>query len=93
MPQIWADASGHPTTCDGCGKSLSIEHAISCPKVGLVMVRKDDAAKEWGALGARALIPSAIPSEPKSIVVQYRGRGPGPERSKEVEQPTAAQIQ
>ena len=42
-----------------------IEHALSCPKGGLVMTWNDDAAKEWGALGARALVPSAITYEPK----------------------------
>ena len=49
-----------PATCDGCGKNFSIEHALSCPKGGLVLVRYDDAAKLWGALGARTLAPSAI---------------------------------
>ena len=33
-------------TCDGYGKRLSIDHAISCPKGGLVLERHDDAAKE-----------------------------------------------
>ena len=37
-----------PATCDGCGKRFSIEHALSCPKGGLVIARHDDAAKEWG---------------------------------------------
>ena len=54
-----------PVTCDGCGKKFSIEHALSCPKGGLVLARSDDAAKKWGALGARALVPSAITHEPK----------------------------
>ena len=54
-----------PATCDGCGKKFSIEHALSCPKGGLVLARHDDAAKEWGALGARALVPIAITYEPK----------------------------
>ena len=54
-----------PATCDGCGKKLSIEYTLSCPKGGLVLARHDDAAKEWGALGARALVPSAITYEPK----------------------------
>ena len=54
-----------PATCDGCGKKLSIEHALSCPRGGLVIERHDDAAKEWGALGARDLVPSAISYEPK----------------------------
>ena len=25
-------------TCDGCGKRFSIEHALSCPKGGLILV-------------------------------------------------------
>ena len=54
-----------PATCDGCGKKFSIEHALSCPKGGLVLARNDDAAKEWGALGSRALVPSTITYEPK----------------------------
>ena len=47
-------------TCNGCGKNLLIENALSCPKGGLVLARHDDAAKEWGALGAQALVPRAI---------------------------------
>ena len=49
-----------PATYNGCGKKFSIEHALSCPKGGLFLARKNDAAKEWGALGYRSLIPSAI---------------------------------
>ena len=41
-----------PAICDGCGKKFLIEHALSCPKGGLVLTWHDDAAKEWGALGA-----------------------------------------
>ena len=52
-------------TCNGCGKKFSIEHVLSCPKVGLVLVRHDDAAKYWGALGSQALVPSAITYKPK----------------------------
>ena len=54
-----------PATCYGCGKKFSIEHALSCPKGGLVLARHDDDAKEWGALGARAFVPIAITYEPK----------------------------
>ena len=54
-----------PATCDGCPKKFSIEHALSCPKGGLVLARNDEAVKEWGALGARDLVPSAITYEPK----------------------------
>ena len=47
-------------TCDGCGKRFSIKNSLSCPKGGLFMVRNDDAAKEWGALGAQELMSCAI---------------------------------
>ena len=68
-----------PTTCDGCGKNLSIEHTLSCPKIGLVLARHSDAANEWGALGAQALVPSAITYEPKfnSRTVQEERTGAG----------------
>ena len=68
-----------PATCDGCGKKFSIEHALSCPKGGLVLARHDDAAKEWGALGSLALVPSAISYEPKinSRTVQGKRTGAG----------------
>ena len=54
-----------PANCDGCGKKFCIEHALSFPKGGLVIGRHNNAAKEWGALGAWALAPSAITYEPK----------------------------
>ena len=54
-----------PVTCNGCGKRLLIEHALSCPKGGLVLERHDEDEKEWGALGYRALVPSAITYEQK----------------------------
>ena len=34
-----------PTTCDDYSKKFSIEHALSCPKGGLVLARHDNAAK------------------------------------------------
>ena len=66
-------------TCDGCGKKFLIEHALSCPKGGLVLARHDDYAKEWGALGARALVPSAITYKLKinSRTVQGERTGAG----------------
>ena len=68
-----------PVTCDGCGKRFFIEHAISCPKVGLVLARHYDAAKEWGALGVRALVPSAKTYKPiiNSRTVQWERTGAG----------------
>ena len=68
-----------PANCDGCGKKFSIKHALSFPKGGLVLLRHDEAAKEWGALGARALVPSTITYEPKinSRTVQGERTGAG----------------
>ena len=54
-----------PATCDCCDNNFSIEHALSCPKGGLVLTGHDDSAKEWGALGARDLVASAITYEHK----------------------------
>ena len=54
-----------PATCNGCSKKFLVEHTLSCPQCGLFFVWHDDAAKEWGALGAWALVPIAIPYEPK----------------------------
>ena len=66
-----------PTTCDGCGMKFSIEHDLSCPKMGLVLARHDDAKKKWGDLGAQALVPSAITYKPKinSRTVQWERTG------------------
>ena len=68
-----------PATCNGCGERFLIEHALSYPKGGLVLVQNDEAAKEWGALGSRALIPSAITYKPKinSRTVQGERTGAG----------------
>ena len=34
-----------PATYKGCGKKFSVEHALSCPKGGLVLERHNGAAK------------------------------------------------
>ena len=75
-----------PATCDGCGKNFSIKHALSCPKGGIVLVQHDATAKEWGALGAGALVPSAITYKPKINSRTVQGRGLVPERGRRVEQ-------
>ena len=68
-----------PATYGGCSKKFLVDHALSCPKVVLVLVWHDDAAKEWVSLGARALVPSAITYEPKinSRTVQRERTGAG----------------
>ena len=54
-----------PVTCNGCGKKLSFDHPLSCPKGALVLERHDGATKGWVVLGAGALAPSAITYKPK----------------------------
>ena len=41
-----------PTYCDCCSKKFSVPHTLSCPEGGLVLVRHNDDAKEWGDLFA-----------------------------------------
>ena len=62
-----------PATCNGCGKKFSIEHALSCPKWGLVLAQNYDAAKEWGSLGARDLVPSDITWERTGVGARQEG--------------------
>ena len=68
-----------PTDFDGFGKKLSVPHASSCPKGGLVLAQYNDADKEWGSLLARAINPSDISYETKtnSSTVQWESNGAG----------------
>ena len=70
-------------TYNGCGKRFSIEHSLSCPNDGLVLAQHDDAAKDWGALGSRALVPSAITYEPKIKSRTVQGERTGYEARQE----------
>ena len=53
------------------------------PKGGLVLAWHNDAAKEWGALGARDLVPSAITYEPKINSRKVQGERTGDGARKE----------
>ena len=53
-----------PDVCDGCGAKFTIEHACSCKVGGLIHLRHDTQAKEYGYMCSRALTPSAVTSEP-----------------------------
>ena len=50
----------------------------------------DDATKEWGALGSRALVPSAITYKQKINSMTVQGERTGLERGRKEEQPMAA---
>ena len=62
---VWHSDLNLPIDCDICVKKLLMTHALSCPKVGLVLARHNDASQEWGALLAQAINPSDISYEPK----------------------------
>ena len=66
-----------PATCNGSGKKFLIEHALSCPKGGIVLARHNDATNEWGALGVRALVPSTITYKPKTNNRTVHGESTG----------------
>ena len=53
-----------PGRCDGCGERFTVDHAMSCKKGGLVLLRHNDVCGEWGQLCAQALTPSAVSDEP-----------------------------
>ena len=53
-----------PEKCDGCRQKFSVEHAMTCKKGGLVVLRHNDVAQEWSELCCRALAPSAVSDEP-----------------------------
>ena len=76
-----------PATFNGCGKKFLIERALSCSRGGLFLVRHGDATKEWGALGDRSLVPSAINYKPKINSRTVQGGGGEMEHDRRVEQP------
>ncbi len=53
-----------PDKCDGCGAPFTMEHAVSCKQGGLILRRHNDLCKEWHALCAQALTPTAVTDEP-----------------------------
>jgi hypothetical protein len=53
-----------PRKCDGCGKSFSVEHGLSCKTGGLVGARHNDARDEWAHLCSLALGGSSVGTEP-----------------------------
>jgi hypothetical protein len=53
-----------PHRCEGCNERFTVKHAMSCAEGGLVLLRHNDIAAEWGSLCAQALSSSAVSAEP-----------------------------
>jgi len=53
-----------PRHCDGCGERMTVEHALSCKKGGLVHIRHDDVASEFANLCRHATSSSRVQREP-----------------------------
>ncbi len=54
-----------PQLCDGCMCPMTVEHALSCKKGGLVHIRHDDVADEWRHLCGTATTFSKVTREPR----------------------------
>ena len=63
---------GLQPNCDGCGHQLTVRHALSCKKGGLVHSRHNEIRDELVDLASKAFSPSAVRDEPKI----YIGRAP-----------------
>ena len=53
-----------PHRCDGCGDRFTLDHAMSCRKGGLILLRHNDLAAEWGHMCGQARSKSAVHDEP-----------------------------
>ena len=64
-----------PQRCDGCGKPLTVEHALQCKVGGLVHIRHEDTGDKLRHLGGCATCPSKVEREPKiHSALHRRGR-------------------
>ena len=53
-----------PNVCDGCSATFTVEHALTCKKGGLVIIRHNDCRDEFGDLSSKATSPSKVTTEP-----------------------------
>jgi hypothetical protein len=61
-----------PSVCDGCGAKMSVEHALSCKVGGLVHIRHDDVADEFGYLCELAFSKGRVTHEPRINACESR---------------------
>ena len=77
---------GMQSHCDGCGAGMSVEHAMSCKKGGLVNARHNILRDQWHNLLAIATTPSGCTREPK---IHMRERRPRPVANQTTPSPPA----
>ena len=58
-------------TCNGCGRKLTVDHALQCKKGSIITIFHNDVSDGWGALCDSALTPSIVYHEP---LINYGGK-------------------
>ena len=84
-----------PNDCDVWGSPLLVEHAYQCKVGGLINLRHNILADDWGDLYEKFLTPSAVSNEPIIHTGnQLTGTGEGAKRAREeaTDQATHARI-
>jgi hypothetical protein len=56
--------SNFPQKCDGCDAPFTLQHALSCKKGGLVIIRHNEVQDKLAHLATKAFTPSAVRDEP-----------------------------
>ena len=67
---------GLPTTCDGCGKDFSVNHAQECKLGGLIHQRHTELKDALAFLAGKAASPSAVRDEPLITIDHAAVTGP-----------------
>ncbi|KAL3768952.1 hypothetical protein ACHAWO_004062 [Cyclotella atomus] len=80
-----------PSVCDGCGAKMTVEHALSCKVGGLVHIRHDDVADEFGHLCELAFSKGRVTHEPRINACESRLERKAREQG-EVKAPTVVGI-
>jgi hypothetical protein len=65
---------GMQSHCDGCNSAMTVEHAMSCKKGGLVTARHNILRDQWHNLLAIATTPSECTREPRIYMRERRPR-------------------
>jgi hypothetical protein len=63
LPRYSLSPLGLPLKFDGCGNDFSINHALTCPYGGLIILQYDEATRELNVLGTMASRPAAVRDE------------------------------